>query len=695
MSRPVRRRITRIALVQDYENRPEKLLGLLEEVAAKGYDGVDTWMSAMEVGVIQAFCRRARDLGLSVGVATGYMIGQYKHIAEHPEQRFVEAAPGVDVDGLGTEAWGCPFNPDFKERYFEQLRQIASLPAIARILVNDEASMSNGCYCDLCLAEYDRAFGGEMPRLIEPKQEDWQDERWRTFIKWRIERWNAVHGEMAAVIHAVDPNILVGFQTSPSVDMWRNPWSSAVDLHGMAKKLDLISVDPYYTSHRPLGFMPLETYLSEWCRFLKGIVPKGKLVEIIVQGFSHPNFTRPLNEADGIWSALIPPACGADIVMPYSYTLQRCSPVQEPYERCFEFDAYFERAEPIKHAAIVHGIQSEIYAHPLPRDIMDSYDGTRLLPISESLRHHGIPYGYLPDAGLYDSDVLAEYRVIILGQIDCLSEDQAAGIHTYVANGGNLVIVGNLGCCNEIGSPRDKSLLQQLTDIRIVRQTLEERSVTFRDGLAMADRIPRIEEPAVDYLDGSMRPVCRLRHCVDVEAPSDGDILARFADDDGNAADEPAVISLQRGGHIVWFAGFPSRNTIHPRFSSEVRNTTHHWFAALVEWAAGKPPALRVEGWPPKVPIQELRPVDRRHMSTFEFFPLAGDDLFLGLVTSYFREPTTFPIVLDVPAGKELRAVKELLRDEALPFTGDGATARISVELDFNTPAKLFLLELA
>ena len=694
MSVPAKRKIARIALVQDYQNRRGKLLDVLEEVAAKGYEGVDTWADTTGLGEMRVLCERAHELGLSVGAATGYMIGQYQHIAEHPEQRFVEAVPGVDVDGLGTDSWGCPFNPDFKQRYFDKLREVAVLPGMARILVNDEASMSNGCYCDLCRSAYDEQMGGEMPRLIDPKTEDWRDERWRRFLKWRIDRWNAVHGEMAEVIHAVNPDILVGFQTSPGVDLSRNPWNSAVDLHGMARQLDCISVDPYYTSHKPVGFMPVETYLSEWSRFCKGIMPKGKPAEIIVQGFSHPNFSRPLNEADGVWSALVPAACGIDIIMPYSYTLQKCSPVQEPYEACFAFDRYFERAEPIKFAAVVHGIQSEIYTHPMPRDVMDNYDGTRLFPVTESLRHHGVCYGYLPDACLDDVERLGEYQVLVLPQIDCLSRAQAAGISEFVSRGGNLVVVGGLGGRDEIGTARERSLLEELTGIRVTSGAGDERGVAFRDGLAMADEIPVVDEVAAGYMEGSMRPVCRLRQCVDLEAPADAEVSAYFTDDDGKVSDRPAVVSVVRGGRIIVLAGFPSRNTVNPKLGSEVQNTTHHWFAALVRSAADEQPELRVEGWPPKVPIQELRPVDRRHMNTFEFFPLAGDDFFLALVTSYFREPASFPMVLNVPQGKRLGQVRELLSDQVVPFESDGAAVRITAEMGFDTPAQLFIFEM-
>lgn len=324
-----------------------------------------------------------------------------------------------------------------------------------------------------------------------------------------------------------------------------------LDLHSMARELDAMSVDPYYTSHKPQGFMPLETYLSEWCRFLKGIVPPGKATEIIVQGFSHPNFIRPLNEADGLWSSLVPPACGIDIVMPYSYTLQRCSCVQKPYEYCFQFDEYFEQCEPLNYAAIIHGVQSEIYAHPMPRDVMGSYDGTRLFPVAESLRHHGVPYGYLPDALLDDQDILSRYPVIVLPQIDCLSEKQAEGIKSFVASGAHVVILGALGGADEIGTANSGSLLEDLTGIRLAGNYRNDQAVTFRADLGAGDRVPTVDDVSARYMEGGLRPVSRLYHCHDFEIPDDADILAHYAEDDGTLTDRPAVVSLRRGGTIV------------------------------------------------------------------------------------------------------------------------------------------------
>ena len=694
MNARVNRKITRMALLQDYTGHEERLLNEMDEVAGKGYSAVMFWANLENLGTLRELCEKAASLALSVWTFTGYMKYQYKYIAEHPEQKLVRIAAFLDQDGLSTESWGCPFNPDFKERYFGLLREIAAYPAVCGIHVNDEAFLTDGCYCAVCRQDYKRDFDGEMPVKASPCEADWEDESWRRFLKWRIDRWNAVHGEMARVVHAVDSGIQVLFQASPASDMWLNPWTHAVDLAGMASVLDGISTDPYYTFH-PRKFDPAEVYLSEWSRFLVGLTPEGKSAQIIPQGFSHPTFTRPLGEEDGYWSALVPPACGINVVTPYTYTLQRCSPVQKTYERCFELDKYFERTTPLRYAAVVHGVKTEIYRRPMPVEGPDSYDGARMLPVSEALRHSGLPYGYLPDSRLNDVAALSTYKVVVLPEINCLTGEEAEGVRRFVEAGGNLVILGNLGNADGIGSDRQPSLLEEITGIRILSESRGARRIQIvTDVDARADGERFYAESYCSWMEGAFDPICTLSHCVDAQVPSDAAVLAEFADDNDKPTGKPAIVSLTRGGRILWFAGFPTRGSHNVKHGFPVDNPAHRAFANLVEWAAAQKPLLRVEGWPPQVPMKQLRPTDQRNLCTFEFFPLCGNDCFLGLVTSYFKEPATFPMVLDVPPGRELAEVTELIEGQYVPFELQGGSAVIEVALTFDTPARLFLFKM-
>jgi hypothetical protein len=269
----------------------------LDEVARKGYQAVAFFIRRTEIETFRLLSARAYSLGLRVQVLTGYMRYENQYLAEHPDQALVSAAePG---EGLSRDS-GCPFNPQFKERYFAFLCDLARSPGVSRISVNDEAYLGNACYCEVCQQDYREQWGREIPRKANPQAQDWEDIHWRRFLKWKIDRWNQVHGEMAQVIREVNPEVEAVFQTSPYVDLWANPWFTGVDLAGMVEHLGGISADPYHTFHRAPFFQPAEVYLSEWSRFVRGLVPEGKSAEIVVQAFSHPTFTRPLGEADGL-----------------------------------------------------------------------------------------------------------------------------------------------------------------------------------------------------------------------------------------------------------------------------------------------------------------------------------------------------------------------------------------------------------
>lgn len=689
-----KREIKRVAFLQNYEGMHEKLICELDEIVSKGYPMII--LSAMRdlPGTLKV-AEEAVSRGLQVGLFTGYMKYDYKYLAENPEQQMVFAQANIDQDGLSTSGWGCPFNVVFKTRYFDKLRELAMFPGVVHIDLNDEAYMGHGCYCDTCKAEYEEDIGGEMPCKPDPQPEDWEDPRWREYLLWRMKRWNAVHSEMADVIRDTDSAVRVSFQTSPAVDMWENPWHSAVDLAAMGEFLDQVCTDPYYTFHRRI-FDPPEVYLSEWCRFLYGIMPKGKTAAIIPQGFSHPIFTRPLGEADGAWSAIVPPACGVNFIAPYTYTLQRCSPVLKTYEESWQkLDPIFEETLPMKYAGVVHGIQTEILRYPLPLSTPESYDGTRMFPVAESLRHAGTAYGFLSDAKLSDVDALNEHRVVVCPEISCISREQQEGLRSFVQGGGNAVILGELGVADEQGGEQDTSLLSELFGIEARGRPGRRQNFAMTTDHSVLEKIVHPDKAASErYMDGTGAPLYQLAQCRDIVEPADGRVLAEFCDEHGASTGKPAILSFdQYGGEVLYFAGFPARTARNTIYGTTVRNLAHQLFARLTEWVAG-PTALRVDGWPSATPIGELRPLDQRFMPTFEFFPLEGDDFFLGVVTSYFREPTEFPMVLTVPEGREVTGVQELVFGADVPVSIEDGQASINVELTFDTPALVYRFDL-
>lgn len=686
-----KRTITRGAFLQNYEGKEEKLYPLIDEVADKGYRFV--YFSGLDdMSRMRRLCTMAHERGLEVGVFTGYMKYDYAFIAENPELSMISARDTLDQDGLSMRTWGCPWQPRMQERYYEKLREIASYPGMVHIDLNDEAMLADGCYCSVCREEYDREFGGEIPCHPDPELENWQDPKWREYMAWRIRRWTDLHTEMAEVIRAVSPAIKVCFQASPASDMWNNPWFTAIDLAGMAKTLDRISTDPYYTFHQRI-FDPAEVYLSEWSRFLHGILPEGKEAVIVQQGFAHPTFTRPMNESDGVWAAVVPPACGVNVASPYTYALQKCIPMQKPYEATWKkLDPVFETVEPLRYIGVVHGLRTEVMQVPVPMSYPFNYDTTRMFPVAASLRQAGVPYGFLGDAMLADADRTAKYSALALPQIGCLSGEERDGLRARLEGGGNVAIFGDLGDADETGAATP-SLLTELFGIEVGEALGGDCEVFTPDPACPG--LDLVKQPDPDsarlYWEGTCAPLFTFSTCRAATVPDDAKVLARF-DGDGN---HPAIVSLERyGGRVLWFAGFPSRTAQHPKYHTWVRNLGHQLVARLVDWAAGEASPMRVEDWPPTTPMDVVRPLDHRFMATHEFMPSVGEDKMLGVITSYFREPAEYPMIVRAPDGKKVVKVAELMEDRDVPFTNEGDEVRITVEVTCDTAALLYEFDL-
>ena len=669
----------------------------MDDAVKAGHQEVRFRLDVYDLQGTRPYIEAAAARGLKLHFGTGYMKYQEAYLAEHPEQRLVFAEEALDSDSSIRLVWGCPFNPDFKQRYFDFLTELALFPGVESIMVNDEADLNSGCYCPHCEAAYAQEVGGEMPGIGQVENELWQDPEWRRFLDWRMDRWAAVHGEMKQTIAAANAGIRVLFIASPASDLcWNNPWRSGVDLARMVEQLDGLATDPYYTFHSR-RYDPAEVYLSEWTRFLRGVVPQGKEVAIVPQGFSHPVFTRPLRADDGCWAAVVPAACGADTVFPYTFRLMQCNkPFLAAYQECSSYDSYFERAQPFASVAVVHGAQSEMFRHPLPLATPDSYDGTRMLPCSAALRHHGISYAYLPDRRL-DTDALNDYETLILPEINCLDSAQAEAIAAFWRGGGNLVVLGDLATADATGGESAASLLRDLWGIDVRGKLKGQREIVFDESHPLHAKMPSFDrDGAGRYMNGAKQPVFALHQNLIVSAPG-ARVMACYAGNDPSCPGTPAVVEVNADngcGRVIYMAGFPSVTATHPLCGTRVINLAHALLPALVKAAARGPAPLRVENWPPPAPMRAARPFDSRNLNTFEFMPLLGDDLLIGVVASYFLEPTEFKMIAALPEGSTLKRVRELRAGKDVDAAVSGGEAVVQVEMGHDNPLKIYVFEL-
>jgi len=687
------RPVERIAFLQEYRNRPWTLKEMVPEVANKGYRAAAFAVRIGQEEFLADLAGEAAKVGLEVMAFTGFMKYQDAWLKDHPDQRLVFGPDGgaLDRDRVRVN-WGCPFQPAFQERYMAFLRALGRIPNMAEVWIDDEACLGFdeprlGCYCPVCRADWSKEFGGEIPK---PPFRDRREKA--RFVHWRFRRWNRVHQQMKEVLSADHP-VRAVFLSSPAGCIGLNPWVSGVDISGMVEGIDGVMTDPYYTFHDVLRFtgsMPREVYLSEYCRYLRGVVGEGKRAEVCAQGFSHPTFTRPLDERDGWWAGIVPSALGMDGVTAYTYPLQRISPMRGTYEESFRLDACFARTRPVDFAAVVDSLETQCF-HVDAAKGAASWQQSRMMPVAEVMRRHALPYVYISSRRL-KQEGLERWPVLILPGVSCLGLAARDRLREHVASGGSLVACGETATRDEVGRPMDDPFMKDV--FGVASQAPGTDCLQFSaagDHPAFAD-IPWPDEITGQYMGGVNYPVLGLGYAVEAVASDKTQVLAVFNDDAGRAAGRPALTRRSFGkGAAIFCAGVPTRTFLRREFQRDVLNYAGRVLAHSIRDAAGDRLPLRAKHFPPRVPMQELRPLDSRWMPTAEFLPCCGPDLYLATVPSYFKEPMSFQIEAILPEGKTCPEVRELVSDRPVAnVRREGNRVEIDADLGSNDCIKVF-----
>ncbi len=111
----------------------------------------------------------------------------------------------VNVDGTTWRDHGqryglcCPNNEEYRAFVVTQMQEMAELFPNLDGIFYDMPYWEIVCHCPSCKARWEKEVGGEMPQKL-----DWQDKKWRTFVKKRQE-WMA---EFAMFVNRQSTSIL-------------------------------------------------------------------------------------------------------------------------------------------------------------------------------------------------------------------------------------------------------------------------------------------------------------------------------------------------------------------------------------------------------------------------------------------------------------------------------------------------------
>ena len=304
-------------------------------------------------------------------------------------------------------------------------------------------------------------------------------------------------------------------------------------------------------------------------------------------------------------------------------------------------------------AAIVDSIETRSFHLDAARG-PDSWQLSRMIPLADVMRRNALPYTYIPSRRLVEQG-LSRWPVIILPGVSCVSAEARETLRAYVAGGGILLACGETAVRDGNGIPGEDPFMAEVFGIR--RQSACNGAYQFagKSGHPAFAGIPWPDEVTAEYMGGSCMPVLALEHVVAAETGGGVEVLAHFEPGSGEASGHPALTVNSFGrGMAVYAAGIPGRVFVRPEFRLNVQNHAGRVIARVVAGLASASLSLRVKDFPPRVPMDDIRPLDQRLMPTAEFMPGVGDDLYLATIASYFREPMNFVIEAVVPDGKKL-----------------------------------------
>lgn len=181
------------------------------------------------------------------------------YLKEHPD-----AAP-VGTDGKFSpppDGWQgvCPTHPGYRKYRMEAFRKTLKDYEIDGIWLDYHHShasweqavpnMPDTCFCDRCLAQYQRDTGVALPDIGTPERTKLLLGKYRTsWVKWRCGIFTDWVREFREIVNAVRPAALLG--------TFHCPWSEsdnhkalreklAIDLKAQAKYIDVFSIMPYH-----------------------------------------------------------------------------------------------------------------------------------------------------------------------------------------------------------------------------------------------------------------------------------------------------------------------------------------------------------------------------------------------------------------------------------------------------------------
>ena len=433
-----------------------------------------------------------------------------------------------------------------------------------------------GCFCTTCKADFAKQFPGEaMPTGIS-----W-DGAWDRMLEFRYETSARFERDTLAFVRARAPKATVDFNFHGYPPFTFEVGQRPVQHAGIG---DFVTCESGVW-----GFSALAAGMT--AEFVRASTP-GRRYQVVMQRgarFYHDQTTRPLNDLRWEMFALLMHGSQVTIVD------------KTPFEGQLDPVAYSRMAEVFKEvqAKREHFGQTPVYDVGIyysarardwyGREQREKYQ----LPFNGAYK--AATYEHLTTGVLLDENLsaatLAAYPVVVLPDTAIVGAAAAALFDAYVRGGGNLIVSGNSGCFDAMGTPQSHSSLESLIGAKVTRVIADhDNYVSFDepegvDGLL--ENVPTgwphlVYGPAVVYEPVDARPLGQLHAPIRTQRQKDSLEGTTFPSPAAEAIGPAILLNTLGKGRVLTFAVSPGMAAGGEYRTTEVRALLANAIRALL-----------------------------------------------------------------------------------------------------------------
>lgn len=374
---------------------------------------------------------------------------EQRAFVEHPDWRAIGADGQEQVRPLdqplhpnGNQKWTVCLNGGYRTYATAMLEELSRGYDFDGFWLDMPGTV---CHCAACRADYRSSAGRDLP--TRPAD----DEAWRAFRRWRLQRNAEIHRGFVDSIHRANPRLTVSSNGVPCDP--EHPFAAA-------EPQDYLSREYHY----PEGPLAVSLY----ARKFQAVKP-GTPFEIEIwryafpgrQGTSRGYQVRPtevlLTEMAGVvahggWPQYYDQARIDGTLDPHSVAA-----VAPAFAAVRDRQPWAGHGEPVPYALLLWSKTTESFTPWETRALhQHGLEGAHA-----ALVERRVPVGVITDEVLARREWRGA-RVIVLAGAECLSDAAVAALRVFVTAGGGLVVTGRSSLRDETGCPRENFALAEL-----------------------------------------------------------------------------------------------------------------------------------------------------------------------------------------------------------------------------------------